>query len=229
MTLPILLSVPHAGLIIPPEVQDLCALRKEEIIEDGDEGAAEIYLPLQTEVSAFVTTDVARAILDMNRTNEDRRKDGIVKTHTCWDVPVYQEFPSEEIIATLVERFYRPYHASLTHHAQIAKLGIDCHTMAAKGPPVGPDPGVERPSICISNADFTCPQEWMASLAECFGKVFETGVSINQPFKGGYIIRSHASELPWVQLEMSRARFLTNEEKSSRAIEALSIWCENNL
>ena len=75
MTLPLLLSVPHAGLVIPPEVQDLCALRKEEIIEDGDEGAAEIFLPLQREVSAMVTTLVARAILDMNRAEEDRGKD----------------------------------------------------------------------------------------------------------------------------------------------------------
>ena len=56
MTLPLLLSAPHAGLIIPPEVQDLCALSKEEIIEDGDEGAAEIFFPLQKEVSALVTT-----------------------------------------------------------------------------------------------------------------------------------------------------------------------------
>ena len=93
MTLPLLLSVPHAGLTIPPEVENLCVLTKKEIIEDGDEGAARIYLPLQKEVYSLVTTDVARAIVDMNRAEEDKSKDGIVKTHTCWDVPVYREFP----------------------------------------------------------------------------------------------------------------------------------------
>ena len=228
MTLPLLLSVPHAGSIIPPEVEDLCALSKKEVAEDGDEGAAEIYLPLQKEVSALVTTVVARAILDMNRAEGDRGKDGIIKTHTCWDVPVYREFPSDEIIAMLIERFYKPYHASLTNHAEIVRLGVDCHTMAAQGPPVGPDPGVTRPAICVSNADFTAPQEWILSLAECFRNAFEMEVSINYPFKGGYIISSHAKELPWVQLELSRAPFLSNQEKSLRVIEALGNWCRKH-
>lgn len=229
MTLPLLFSVPHAGLQIPPEVKSLCILSEKDIVEDGDEGAAEIYLPLQTEVSAFVTTDIARAIVDMNRAENDRRKDGIVKTHTCWDVPVYRKFFSEDVIETLIEKYYRPYHSYLTHYAKGVKLGVDCHTMAAKGPSIGPDPGEVRPFICMSNADFTCPKEWIASLAACLEKVFETDVSINQPFKGGYIIRSHAKELPWVQLELSRTHSFSNEEKSCRVIEALGGWCKKFL
>lgn len=229
MTLPLLLSVPHAGLVIPPVVHDLCILSKNEIIKDGDEGAAEIYLPLENEVSALVTTIVARAILDMNRADNDRRKDGVVKTHTCWDVQIYREPPSETIIAELLETFYNPYHASLTQHAKHVQCGIDCHTMAAQGPPIGPDAGRERPVICISNADDTCPKEWMTSLAGCFKKVFEKEVSINLPFNGGYIIRSHAKELPWIQLELSRAPFFTNEEKGFRVLEALKDWCRKTL
>ena len=229
MTLPLLLSVPHAGLVIPPVVHDLCILSKNEIIKDGDEGAAEIYLPLENEVSALVTTIVARAILDMNRADNDRRKDGVVKTHTCWDVQIYREPPSETIIAELIEIFYKPYHASLTRYATHVRCGIDCHTMAAQGPPVGPDTGEERPAICISDAAGTCPRDWIASLADCLKKVFEKDVSINHPFKGGYIIRSHATELPWIQLELSRAPFFTNEEKGFRVLEALKDWCRKTL
>ena len=229
MILPILLSVPHAGLKIPPEVRNLCALTESDILKDADEGAEEIYLPLQNNVSALVTTDIARTFLDMNRYEHDRKKDGIVKTHTSWDVPVYREFPSEDVIKAMIETYYRPYHADLTFYADGAKLGVDCHTMSATGPPVGPDPGKERPLICMSNADFTCSHEWIASLAECFKKVFHTDVSINQPFRGGYIIRSHAEELPWVQLELSRASFFTNKEKGSFVLEALSDWCKRVL
>ena len=229
MTLPLLLSVPHAGLVIPTVVHDLCILSKNEIIEDGDEGAAEIYLPLEDEVSALVTTVVARAILDMNRDEDDRRKDGVVKTHTCWDVQIYREPPSESIITELMETFYNPYHASLTQHAKHVQCGIDCHTMAAQGPPVAPDEGMGRPAICISNADDTCPKEWITSLADCFKKVFEKEVSINFPFKGGYIIRSHAKELPWIQIELSRVPFFTNEEKGFRVLEALKDWCRKTL
>ena len=226
MTLPLLLSVPHAGLTVPSQVENLCLLTKKEIIEDGDEGAAEIYLPLEDEVFSLVTTVVARAIVDMNRSENDRGKDGVIKTHTCWDVQIYREPPSETIIAELIEILYKPYHESLTDQATYVQCGIDCHTMAAQGPPVAPDAGRERPVICISNADGTCPKEWMNSLAACFEKVFNKKVSINHPFKGGYIIRSHFKELPWIQLELSRAPFFTNAEKSSRVLEALEGWCK---
>ena len=229
MILPLLLSVPHAGLVVPGTVQDLCLLSEREIIEDGDEGAAEIYLPLEDKAFALVTTTVARAIVDMNRAEDDRGKDGVVKTHTCWGVKIYRESPTEAIITEFMEIFYRPYHASLTQHATHVQCGIDCHTMAAQGPPVGPDTGMERPAVCISNANFTCPKAWITSLAECFKKVFEKDVSINQPFKGGYIVRSHAKELPWIQLELSRAPFFSNEEKSFRMLEALKKWCNKPL
>jgi hypothetical protein len=98
--------------------------------------------------------------------------------------------------------------------------------MAAQGPPVGPDSGIERPAICISNADSTCPKEWMISLSKCLQKVFDKEVAINSPFKGGYIIRSHSEEVPWVQLELSRAPFFTEEEKSLLVLEALKDWCK---
>lgn len=229
MTLPLLLSVPHAGLTVPSEVENLCLLTKKEIIEDGDEGAAEIYLPLQDQVFALVTTAVARAIVDMNRAADDRRKDGVIKTHTCWDVQIYRDLLSEAVITELMKIYYKPYHESLTNYARHVTCGIDCHTMAAQGPPVGPDTGKERPAVCISDADGTCPKEWIISLADCLKKVFEKDISINHPFKGGYIIRSHAKELPWIQIELSRAPFYSYQEKSFRVLEALKDLCKKTL
>jgi N-formylglutamate amidohydrolase len=228
MTLPLLLSVPHAGTWIPPEVKDICVLTEEEIIKDGDEGAAEIYLPLKDHVQALVTTEVSRAVLDMNRSLDDRKKDGIVKTHTCWDVPVYSGILSEERVEALIYHYYIPYHTRLTECSEGAVLGVDCHTMAAIAPPVAPDPDMERPVVCLSNDDFTCSQVWLESLAESFETTFKKEVRINDPFRGGYIIRTHAKEVPWVQLEISRAPFLSNQEKFQLVLESLTRWQEKN-
>lgn len=225
MNLPLLISVPHVGLCVPPEVERHCVLSAREIAEDGDVGAREIY-NIETVVAGFVTTDVARAIVDMNRAEDDRRADGIVKTHTCWNVPVYRQFPDERIVTELLDRYYRPYHRRLTElAARGVRLGIDCHTMAAVGPPIGPGAGVERPAICLSNADATCSDEWIDSLARCFEQAFDHSVSINEPFKGGYIISTHAAELPWVQLELSRAPFISNSQKRKLVVDALREWC----
>ena len=224
MTLPLLISVPHAGLRVPPEAEPYCSLTPEEIARDGDEGAAEIYT-IEDEVECYVTTDVARAIVDLNRAEDDRRKDGVVKTHTCWEVPVYEPFPSEAVVQTLLAKYYRPYHQRLTRlGGRGLQLAVDCHTMAAEGPPVGPDPGVERPWVCISNADGTCPRGWMDTLKECLEERFGPNVTINHPFKGGYITRTHAAEMPWVQLELSRAPFASDQQKRKHVLAALTAW-----
>jgi len=228
VSLPLLLSVPHAGLRVPPEAEPFCILTPREIAEDGDEGAVEIYA-LESEVAAFQTSDVARAIVDLNRAPDDRRPDGVVKTHTCFNVPVYRDFPPEEVVETLLDRYYWPYQNSLTRRASgDVILAVDCHTMLAKGPPIGPGPGIERPWVCLSNADGTCPQPWIEALQGCFQKVLDGPVTINDPFRGGYITRTHAAEMPWVQLELSRAPFLTPAGKLERVLAALTSWCRTN-
>jgi formiminoglutamase len=227
--LPILLSVPHAGQKVPPEVVDLNILTEREIIEDGDEHAAEIYWPLADYVEAFLTTDTARAFVDLNRAEDDIRKNGVIKTHTCWDVPVYSHPPSEAVIETLLQRYHRPYHARLRELAQSGiKLAVDCHTMAAVGPPVGPDSGQDRPAVCLGDVNGTSlPPEWSASLLQCFKDAFNGHrVTLNEPFGGGYVTRTHCAEMPWLQLELSRAPYMSDEEKSTRVLQALRCWCE---
>lgn len=227
MKLPLLGSVPHAGWRVPREAEPYCVLTPEEVLEDGDVGASEIYA-IEAQLEAYLTTDVARAIVDLNRAEDDRHRDGVVKTHTCWNVPVYDELPPDDVVKSLLDRYYHPYHSRLRELSRVGvRCGVDLHTMAAEGPPVGPDPGVVRPWVCISNgAGTTCPDEWVATLAECFEAGFGSNVRINDPFKGGFITRSHASELPWIQVELSRGPHMTNDEKKAAVLNALTQWCE---
>jgi len=225
MTLPILLSVPHAGLEVPPEVADDCRLTAEEIADDGDGGAAAIYA-LADEVRRFVTSPVARAIVDLNRAPDDFRKDGVVKTHTCWDVPVWTTPPDSAAVAALLARHHAPYHARLAEPDDGVLLGVDGHTMAAFGPPVAPDPGVERPQVCLGDLDGTSlPAGWFARLADAFRSAFDGEVALNRPFRGGYIVRRHSAERPWVQVELSRAPFDSDAGKRKRVLRALTAFC----
>ena len=225
MTLPVLISVPHAGLNVPSDVQSYCQLDTRQIIDDGDQGADEIYA-LASEVTAFVTTDIARAVVDMNRAQDDRRADGVIKTHTCWNIPIYNQPLPEPVIQTLLQQYYHPYHQQLSTGANKVKFGIDCHTMAICGPPIGPDPDQPRPFICLSNVNETFPKHWMERLACCFQQIFDVEISVNMPFKGGFIIQSHAHEMPWVQVEMSRSNIITNEQKRAYFWKAISTFYE---
>jgi formiminoglutamase len=223
--LPVLISLPHGGLDVPESLRGNCLLSLEQIVQDGDEYAREIYAPLEVEAAAFVDTGIARAVLDMNRAEDDMRKDGVVKTHTCWDVPIWRKPLAKAEIERLLEEHHRPYHRRLSELAGRADilLGVDCHTMAASGPPVGPDPGVERPQVCLGDAGGeSCPGQWMEILRSAFSARFPGRVTINEPFSGGYITRRHGGEMPWVQLELSRGDFANPGQKAEWVRGALA-------
>jgi formiminoglutamase len=216
---------------MPDEVKSLARIEREDVIKDGDEQAAEIFLPLRDRVAHVVTTEIARAFVDLNRSPDDFRKDGVIKTHTCWNVPVYENAPDDELVAILLERYYYPYHSALRKLARSGdvRVGIDCHTMVAQGPPVGPDPGRPRPAACVSDADGTCDRTWTEALASELAGSLGGDARINDPFKGGYITRTHAAELPWMQLEVSRGDFASVAEKASAVRAALEAWSKRVL
>ncbi|MGR8918139.1 MAG: N-formylglutamate amidohydrolase [Gammaproteobacteria bacterium] len=226
--LPLGLSVPHAGLTVPPDVAGLCVLTPEQVARDGDEGAAAVYFPLADDVLAFQTTEVARAIVDLNRATDDFRPDGVVKTHTCWNEPVYAALPDPATVASLLAAWHAPYHAALSAWAGRGDLlaAIDCHTMAEFGPPVGPDPDAERPLVCLGNVNgASCPAGWAERLADCLEQAFGEPVALNVPFSGGYVTRTHGREMPWIQLELSRTARVSNADKTAGIRAALERWC----
>lgn len=227
MTLPLVISVPHAGATVPEFLQDKFILSPADLRDDIDGGAREIY-DIAEHVNTFVTTKIARPVLDLNRAPDDFRTDGVVKTETVFQKQIWSEPLSELEISELLRRHYDPYHSQLSDAARLPGVvcGVDCHTMLAVGPPIGPGPGIERPFVCISNADGTCASDTLTALKDALERAFAVRVAVNDPFKGGYIIRSHGNELPWVQLELSRAEFATVEQKRERVLQALRSWCD---
>jgi len=231
VTLPLALSVPHGGLAVPAEVRDDCLLSREDIVVDGDEGAAEIYGPLAEHVEAFLAADVARAIVDLNRAEDDIRADGVVKTETIYRVPIWREPLSPDRIEELIERYHRPYHERLSRMAQRGLLlGVDGHTMAAEAPPIERNAGTPRPPVCLGDAGGdTLPPGWRDEMVACLEEAFGLPVTVNDPFSGGHITLNHTAEMPWVQIELSRAPFMSNAEKSWCVLEALRRWCARRL
>jgi formiminoglutamase len=217
LTLPILLSIPHGGTETPPEVADRVVATPADIFEDGDAFAREIY-DLGPRVAHVQSARVARAFVDLNRAEDDRppaNPDGVVKTATCFDRPIYSEPLDDKTAELLLARYHRPYHRGLEEAARHAgaRLGLDCHSMAALPPPVAPDAGRPRPRLCLSNAEGrTCDDDVTARLAACLAEAFDCPageVALNRPFKGGYITRRHGRHpLPWIQMEMNRSFYL---------------------
>jgi N-formylglutamate deformylase len=217
--LPILLSIPHGGTETPPEVAQRVVASPADVFEDGDSFTREIY-HLGDRVAAVQSARIARAFVDLNRSEDDRppaNPDGVVKSATCFDRALYSEPLDDPAIERLLALYHRPYHASLENSARSAGavLALDCHSMAAMPPPVAPDAGRPRPLFCLSNGEGrTCDDSLLAGLAARLAAAFECPaeeVLLNRPFKGGYITRRHGrNPLPWIQVEMNRVLYLAD-------------------
>ncbi|HEX9709236.1 MAG TPA: N-formylglutamate amidohydrolase [Candidatus Thermoplasmatota archaeon] len=215
--LPVLLSIPHGGWRVPPEVEAAVALTHAQILEDNDAFTLGIY-DLGGEVLAVAKTEVARAVLDLNRRRDDRppgNPDGVVKSNTCTGRTVYRSPPDAPAVESLLRQHYDPYHGRLRELAGTPglRLGLDCHSMAPTAPAIAPDPGQARPAMCLSDAGGTsCPRDVIDRLEECMRRSFglrEGEVTRNRPFRGGYITRSMGGRpVPWVQVELNRALYL---------------------
>lgn len=227
--LPILITVPHAGIKVPEMLKSLTGLSKKQIIIDGDLGASKIY-NFKTAVKYFIQTEIARTFVDLNRVPHDYSPDGVVKTHTCRMEKIYHRPLSKQEIKKLLKRYYYPWHKRLSRISLSNEIlfGIDCHTMAETAPPISSEPGVKRPWICLSNHDTTCPYDWLERLADAFKHHLGAGtVQINHPFKGGYIIQKHSLALNWIQLEISRQAFADNREKKNIVFDVLTRFVES--
>ncbi len=223
---PFLVSVPHGGDFVPPEIRDRIRLGEDEIAFHSDPGTRRLF-NFGERISGFIDACISRAVIDLNRAPYDRppaNPDGVIKVMTPEGFPVYQEgaFPPPELIRSLLKTYYYPYHEEINSCLESGsiKIAFDCHSMTPVAPPMYPNAGKPRPLICLGNqgnlrgepalngTPLTCPPGWIRLMADFFREEFdgEGTVAINDPFPGGFTIRSHFRQrrIPWVQIEVNR-------------------------
>jgi N-formylglutamate deformylase len=220
MTLfPVLLCIPHSGQKIPNELQGRVVIDKQGVFDDSDAYTKEIF-DLGSKVIQVISTEYARAFIDMNRNLEDLPPavpDGMIKSMTCYKKPIYIEGkePDENLIEKLVSNYYKPYHMQILNAIRNSnlELALDCHSMADIAPDISPDVGEKRPTICLGNCfDKTCSKDTVSKLADCFREAFELKheeVKINKPFLGKYTTQRYGLKpVPWIHVELNRKLFL---------------------
>lgn len=239
MKLPVLVTVPHGGLDLPPEAAS-CLLSPYEIALDGDTWSIDLYA-FGERVYQWISTSVPRAIVDLNRAPDDlppANPDGVVKSRTVDGTRVWPDIagPRPELTRILLTQHYAPWHDAVIAAARTAGLvlGLDCHTMLAVGPPGHAFADRSRPLICLGNRgnangtaaageSLSAPTDLLLLLLDNLAlmlqhedvdiEIEEPRFRLNVPFRGGYIARHHSTttQLPWIQLELSRALYLPTD------------------
>jgi len=217
MKLPFLLSIPHGGTKIPDELRKFSILSDKDLFLDGDAYTIDIY-NLKSKVMEIIKTDTARAFVDVSREvfkMPPEFKDGVIKSHTCYNKKIYKNDLPNELIELILNKYYHPYQDKLTELCQDENiiLGFDCHSMAEIGPDIAKDAFQSRPLINLGdNEGKSANPEFTKLLKKSFIEVFsfdESEVTINKPFKGGFITRNYGNNpIPFIQIEMNRSLYL---------------------
>lgn len=228
--LPVLLSIPHGSLAVPPELDGRLAVTAQDIFWDGDAFTGEIY-GLDS-VAGVLTAGVARIFVDLNRSLSHMppdHPDGLIKSVGCDGAGVYAPGmePDPALRRTLVERYYMPYHRRIQRATRDLdlQLCLDCHSMANSAPKVSPARNRDdRPLFCLSNRDGeSCSGESLELLARCISGAYNISresIRLNDPFRGGHITKTYGNNpVPWIQVEMNRSMYLSGEWFDSRIME----------
>lgn len=207
---------------MPVEVAANVCITPRDLLDDSDSFTNDIY-DSKDIVEEQVHATIARAFVDNSRSTDQippEFPDGLIKSATCYDRPIYKEGkqPSEETRNILISKYYDEYHQKLRNALLNPNIviALDCHSMAEIAPAVSPDTGNIRPLINLGDAEGTaCDSEITQKLKKSFVEVFgfnDEEVSINKPFKGGFITRNYGNKpIPWIQIEMNRKLYLSED------------------
>lgn len=254
LSLPVLLSVPHAGRDYPEIVFQSLRLPRESLIRLEDRYAD---LLLRASVGSGIPAIVAhkaRAWIDLNRDERDldvemvrsanaadypapglkqRGGLGLVPRRLAGDGDIWKcQFEMADI-NTRIESYHRPYHAEIDELLKLmhAKFGVaillDLHSM----PPIRQSQSVTPPQFVVGDRfGQSCSSPFSELLVEQI-RLSGYRAALNHPYSGEHILRRHArprSNVHALQLEVDRSLYLdSNLREPTHLLGSISLLVAN--
>ncbi|WP_187260517.1 N-formylglutamate amidohydrolase [Pontibacter beigongshangensis] len=235
---PVILSIPHCGTQIP---EDLLQEYKPELLppDDTDWQVDQLYA-FALELGIPVISSVfSRWVIDLNRNpdNAPLYHDGRIITDLCpctdfLGRPIYRDErsqPSHPERERRLKLYFEPYHLKIqelldTTKAQYGKVLLwDCHSIRRVVKTISREP---FPDLILGTADgASAPPFVVAAAAERLSSA-GFALSLNHPFKGGYITRQYgqpALQQYALQLEMPKDLYMDASEMKYDASKAAKV------
>ncbi|MCW5650455.1 MAG: N-formylglutamate deformylase [Ramlibacter sp.] len=224
-TVPLLVSMPHVGTLIPDDLKDGYQPRALAV-EDTDWHLHRLYDFLPALGASVLRPQVSRYVIDLNRPPDDTPMyPGAANTELCptrffTGDPLYREgaAPDATQRARRREAYWQPYHDALRGELDRLRaahgfvLLWDAHSIRSRIPWLFEG---RLPDLNIGTASGTAADPAIASAvaAACDGMPGLTHV-VNGRFKGGYITRHYgqpAQQVHAVQLEKCQSLYMQEQ------------------
>lgn len=219
---PLLVSVPHSGTEVPPEVAGRLLPRYVSSPEDTDWFVHELYGFVVELGATLLHARYGRYTIDLNRDPADRplysdsrRETTLVPTHSFAGEPLYRDPPGPDERRRRLKVYFEPYHRQIAVTAAELKeefgavLVYDAHSIKRLVPLISPTPFADV-ILGDQKGKTAAPSLTAAALEGLRRGPFR--VAHNEPFQGGYITRHFGrpeTGVHAIQLEMSQDVYMT--------------------
>ena len=224
-TAPLLLSLPHAGTVIPDDLQPLYVPRALEL-EDTDWHLARLYEFVLAMGASLIVPHHSRYVIDLNRPSENTPMyPGVNNTELCptrffTGDPLYLhgQAPDAREITRRVASYWRPYHDAL--ESELARLQaqhghvvlFDGHSIKSQLPWLFEG---KLPDLNLGTADgSSCAPALRSALQQVLQSQSRFTQVVDGRFKGGHITRwfgKPALGRHAVQLEMCWSTYMPEQ------------------
>ena len=234
---PLLVSMPHVGTLIPPELQS-CYVERALQVEDTDWHLEALYNFVRNDGASLIVPHYSRYVIDLNRPRDNAPMyTGANNTELCptrffnGDA-LYRDGmdPSDAEIARRTTYYWHPYHSALEaelcriHHQHGHAVLFDTHSIKSELPWLFDG---RLPDMNLGTANATSAADTMRTeLAQVLAGQNIYGHVVDGRFKGGHITRHYGRpQQGWhaIQLEMclncymaETAPFELDEVRASR-------------
>lgn len=237
---PLIVSVPHAGTLIPDEFSKISSLTEQQLLSNADLFADELAEPLAFYGIPVLSLQTARSFIDVNRdkieldanmfydypadkiaiqNNRCRFGLGLIHRIDAYNNPIYNGLISYKEVQQRIKNVYDVYHKRLQQLIGkcLKKFGVclllDYHSMPSKICDIIPD----NPKIDCCLGDLfsqSCPPQYTAFLQEQLqNKGYMT--TVNVPYSGAFTTFNYCQprrKIYTLQLELNRSIYA--DEKS---------------
>jgi N-formylglutamate deformylase len=247
---PVVVEVPHAGLLLDPASLAWLAAPARSLGADADLYADELFRDAPDEGAHLIVANTSRYVCDLNRAEGDvdslaveggtarSSPHGLVWRTTTEGRPALTgPLPRAEYERRL-ERYHRPYHQKLAelveerrreHGFAILLCG---HTMPSRGRDGHDDAGTERADIVPGSRGRTTAAPAVIDLVERLAREAGFRVVHDEPYRGGFSTGYYgrpSERIHAIQIELARRLYMNERtlEPISERFETLRKFCRN--
>jgi N-formylglutamate amidohydrolase len=249
-TLPVLLSVPHAGREYPQWLVDMASGGEAALTSLEDPLVDRlVWRAMQAGIGAVVAR-APRAAVDCNRSEDEvdpaivagatrqrlsartRGGLGVIPSRTHAHGHLWRRSIGPAQLEERLDQAHRSYHRLVANELESIRerfgcaLLLDCHSM--------PPPAFGVPPVVLGDCHGRTAARWLSAEAVAIADSAGFAARLNHPFAGGHVISTHgapARSIHALQLDIDRSFYLDRSlrapgpgfDRVTRLIEALAV------